>query len=164
MKAAKYLLPFAAAALLGACSTVGGMPRGQQTADYKIEAAGEVQAEVGRSAANSSYRYGFGIRLKNAPRVASVKIERTRGGELGVVFDDSRHPTTATQTDTATGAVALSSRHHAPTIPHHHPRFAGKGDGVGAGYSYSARAETGYLAAMENTWPQQIASRLNPAQ
>ena len=84
MKAAKYLLPFAAAALLGACSTVGGMPRGQQTADYKIEAAGGVQAEVGRSATNSSYRYGFGIRLKNAPRVASV-------------FDDSRHPTTATK-------------------------------------------------------------------
>ena len=97
MKAAKYLLPFVAAALLGACSTVGGMPRGQQTADYKMEAAGGVQAEVGRSAANSSYRYGFGIRLKNAPRVASVKIERTRGGELGVVFDDSRHPTTATK-------------------------------------------------------------------
>ena len=97
MKAARHLLPFAAAALLGACSTVGGMPRGQQTADYKIEAAGGVQAEVGRSAANSSYRYGFGIRLKNAPRVASVKIERTRGGELGVVFDDSRHPTTATK-------------------------------------------------------------------
>ena len=72
MKAAKYLLPFVAAALLGACSTVGGMPRGQQTADYKMEAAGGVQAEVGRSAANSSYRYGFGIRLKNAPRVASV--------------------------------------------------------------------------------------------
>ena len=46
MKAARHLLPFAAAALLGACSTVGGMPRGQQTADYKIEAAGGVQAEV----------------------------------------------------------------------------------------------------------------------
>ncbi len=97
MKAATYLLPLAAAAWLGACSTVGGMPVGRQTADYKMEVAGGVQAEVGRSAAASNYRYGFGIRLKNAPRVASVKIERTRGSELGVVFDDSRSPTTATK-------------------------------------------------------------------
>lgn len=93
------LMALAACALAG-CGTVAGslgIPVGQENADYKVEGAGGVIGALKPgSAAESSYRYGFTVFLKKAPRVASVRIERVANGKSELVIDDSANPTTRT--------------------------------------------------------------------
>ncbi|MFC0820511.1 hypothetical protein [Moraxella marmotae] len=71
-------------------------PKGQQTADYKITAAGGIVASITPgNAKQSEYRYAFGIDLKNAQAVKSLKIERlNKDGSRTLVFDDSAKGTT----------------------------------------------------------------------
>ncbi|MBF0804839.1 MULTISPECIES: hypothetical protein [Neisseria] len=98
MKAVKTWLPsILAAASLCACASLAGslgVPVGQENAEYKVEGAGGVVAQVKPgNAAESGYRYGFTVLLKQAPKVASVKVERISGGRAETVIDDSRNPT-----------------------------------------------------------------------
>lgn len=82
----------AAALLLSACGTLSGhlgVPVGQETADYKVEWAGGVLAQIRPgNAAQSSYRSGFSVLLKTATSVESVKVERITNGQAEVVIDD----------------------------------------------------------------------------
>ena len=92
----KFLL-CSAALLLSACGTVSGhlgIPLGQETADYKVEGAGGVLAQIApKNAAQSTYRYGFTVLLKTAPSVASVKVERITNGRAEVVINDQHAAT-----------------------------------------------------------------------
>lgn len=89
----KTLLLLSGLIMLSACSNMSGalgVPVGQETREYKVEGAGGVIAEVKKGdAAQSNYRYGFTILLKQAEKVRSVKIERISNGQAEIVLDDS---------------------------------------------------------------------------
>lgn len=102
MKKITYAILTSAILLATGCSTLGnsvnsvlGVPVGQKTQDYVVTVAGGIMASISpKNTIESSYHYAFGIDLKTAESVRSVKIERlNKDGSKTLIIDDSANPT-----------------------------------------------------------------------
>lgn len=105
MKYIKASTLMVAAMTLGACSsgigthTAGNrnhvvLHQNYEDSNYKLGSAGAINAQVGKNADESSYRYAFSIDLKTAEKVQSVRIERLNDKDVAtLVIDDSQNGT-----------------------------------------------------------------------